>query len=167
MIERTLNRVGLNEYERKVYLHLVKHGTLGAVELAKKSGVPFGRIYDVLYQLESKGFVKVVIGKPKKFAPIEPKVALDSAIKKLKETYGDKLEVRCFSEEVGGTMRNFVFGKEIAVNGIKILPETSTEPSYIGTAYVNLQDIEVLDDKFNSLWGIAKPLKKTTTEKEC
>ena len=58
-------------------------------------------------------------------------------------------------------MRNFVFGKEIAVNGIKILPETSNEPSYIGTAYVNLQDIEVLDDKFNSLWGLAKPLKNT------
>ena len=56
-------------------------------------------------------------------------------------------------------MRNFVFGKEIAVNGIKILPETSDEPSYVGTAYVNLQDIEVLDYKFNNLWDLAKPLK--------
>jgi hypothetical protein len=56
-------------------------------------------------------------------------------------------------------MRNFVFGKEIAVNGIKILPETNDEPSYIGTAYVNLQDIEELDGKFNSLWDLAKPLK--------
>ena len=51
------------------------------------------------------------------------------------------------------------FGKEIAVNGIKILPETSSEPSYVGTAYVNLQDIEVLDFKFNNLWDLAKPLK--------
>ena len=81
------------------------------------------------------------------------------AIKKLKETYGDNLEIRCFSEDISGTMRNFVFGKEIAVNSIKILPESSTEPSYIGTAYVNLQDIEILDDKFNNLWDLAKPLK--------
>ncbi|OGS40835.1 MAG: hypothetical protein A3K77_04100 [Euryarchaeota archaeon RBG_13_31_8] len=80
-------------------------------------------------------------------------------IKKLTEVYGDKLEIRCFPEDVTGTMRNFVFGKEIAVNGIKILPESNDEPSYIGTAYVNLQDIEALDSKFNSLWDLAKPLK--------
>jgi hypothetical protein len=86
-------------------------------------------------------------------------------INKLNEIYGDKLEIRCFSDEIAGTMRNFVFGKEIAVNGVKILPETHDEPSYIGTAYVNLQDIELLDDKFNNLWGIAKPLKTTESKK--
>jgi hypothetical protein len=80
------------------------------------------------------------------------------AIKKLKETYGDNLEIRCFSEDVSGTMRNYVYGKEIAVNGIKILPDKDDEPSYIGTAYVNLTDIQVLDERFNNLWGLAKPL---------
>ena len=84
------------------------------------------------------------------------------AIAKLKELYGENLEVRYFSEDVSGTLRNFVFGKEIAVNGIKILPETSDEPSYIGTAYVNVNDIQVLDDRFNNLWGIAKPISKNT-----
>ena len=107
----------------------------------------------------------------KKFLDLDTKVQLIvdntnniDAIKKLKEAYGDKLEIRCFSEEISGTMRNFVFGKEIAVNGIKILPETHDEPSYIGTAYVNLQDIEVLDDKFNNLWGLAKPIKNSQTK---
>jgi hypothetical protein len=102
----------------------------------------------------------------KKFLDLNTKIQLIvdnttnlEAIKKLTETYGDKLEVRYFTEDVSGTMRNFVFGKEIAVNGIKILPETSDEPSYVGTAYVNLQDIEVLDYKFNNLWDLAKPLK--------
>ena len=74
--------------------------------------------------------------------------------------YGENLEIRYFSEEVSGTMRNFVYGKEIAVNGIKILPETHDEPSYVGTAYVNLDEIEVLDERFNSLWDIAKPWKE-------
>ena len=68
--------------------------------------------------------------------------------------------IRYFAEEVSGTVRNFVFGKEIAVNGIKILPESSDEPSYVGTAYVQLEDIEVLDDQFKSLWEMAKPIKK-------
>jgi len=102
----------------------------------------------------------------KKFLELNTKIQLIidnttnmDVIKKLTETYGDKLEIRYFSEDVTGTMRNFVFGKEIAVNGIKILPETHDEPSYIGTAYVDLEDIQVLDEKFNNLWGIAKPLK--------
>ena len=102
----------------------------------------------------------------KKFLELDTKIQLIidnttnmETIKKLTEVYGDKLEIRYFPEDVTGTMRNFVFGKEIAVNGIKILPESNGEPSYIGTAYVNLQDIEALDGKFNSLWDLAKPLK--------
>jgi len=107
----------------------------------------------------------------KKFLDLDTKIQLivDSkihadVIKELEKQYGANLEIRYFSEDLSGTMRNYVFGKEIAVNGIKILPETSDEPSYIGTAYVNLDDIEVLDGKFNNLWDIAKPLKETKTE---
>jgi hypothetical protein len=106
----------------------------------------------------------------KKFLDLDIKIQLiiDNTanmdeIKKLKENYGDNLEIRCFAEDVSGTMRNFVFGKEIAVNGIKILPETTHEPSYIGTAYVNVDDIHILDERFNNLWGLAKPLQKKTT----
>ncbi|UCH72550.1 MAG: hypothetical protein JSW62_00410 [Thermoplasmatales archaeon] len=101
----------------------------------------------------------------KKFLELEAKIQLivdakfnKNAVKELKKTYGDKLEIKYFSEDVSGTMRNCVFGKELAVNGIKILPEKSDEPSYVGTAYVNLEDIEVIDEKFNSLWDMAKSL---------
>lgn len=112
----------------------------------------------------------------KKFLELDTKVKLIvesttkmDLIKELKKLYGDNLEIRYFSEEVSGTMRNFVYGKEIAVNGIKILPDANDEPSYVGTAYVNLQDIEVLDERFNNLWEIAKPWtneqKKEATKK--
>ncbi len=114
--------------------------------------------------LFDKSFIKYF----KKFLELDTKIQLIvdntthiEAIEDLRQTYGDNLEIRYFSEDVSGTMRNFVFGKEIAVNGIKILHETTHEPSYIGTAYVNLQDIEVLDGRFNNLWDLAKPLEKT------
>jgi hypothetical protein len=101
----------------------------------------------------------------KKFLELDTKIQLlvdntanMDVIKKLKETYGDNLEIRYFKEDVSGTMRNYVYGKEIAVNGIKILPEKSHEPSYIGTAYVNVDDIHILDERFNNLWDLAKPL---------
>jgi hypothetical protein len=106
----------------------------------------------------------------KKFLELDTKIQIIidntinmDAIKKLKETYGDNLEIRCFSEDVSGTIRNFVYGKEIAVNGIKILPEKSDEPSYIGTAYVNLTDIQILDERFKNLWNLAKPLNTIQT----
>lgn len=83
MIEQTLSELGLSKYETQVYLYLVREGAMGAVELSKKCGVPFGRIYDVLYQLELKGFVKVIIGKPKTFAAIEPEIALEAALKRI------------------------------------------------------------------------------------
>ena len=102
----------------------------------------------------------------KKFLDLNTKVQLiidsESHIdlaKELKEAYGDNLDIRYFEENTSGTMRNYVFGKELAVNGIKILPEDRTEPSYIGTAYVNLEDIEVLNEKFKNMWQLAKPLQ--------
>ena len=102
----------------------------------------------------------------KKFLELDAKVELiiDSGpktdiAKQLKKAYSDNLDIRCFSENTSGTMRNFVFGKELAVNGIKILPEKSSEPSYVGTAYVNLEDIEVLNEKFKNMWELAKELK--------
>ncbi len=109
----------------------------------------------------------------KKFLELDTKVKLIventdkmDLIKELKKIYGDNLEIRYFSEEVSGTMRNFVYGKEIAVNGIKILPDSNDEPSYVGTAYVDLQDIEVLDERFNNLWDMAKPWAEIHSQKK-
>ncbi|MEM0467481.1 MAG: hypothetical protein QXX20_07845 [Candidatus Thermoplasmatota archaeon] len=80
--------------------------------------------------------------------------------KSLKKAYGDTIDIRYFEENTSGTMRNFVFGKELAVNAIKIiLPEDSNEPSYVGTAYVNLEDIEKLNEKFRNMWELAKPIQ--------
>lgn len=89
---------------------------------------------------------------------IDTEANLDIAMA-LKKAYGDSLDIRYFSENTSGTMRNYVFGKELAVNGIKILSESDPkEPIYVGTAYVNLDDIEVLNAKFENLWGLAKKL---------
>jgi hypothetical protein len=138
-------------------------------------------MYNVLNNcIENKNGLKMQVGgerffeEPfinyfKKFLELDTKIQLiiDNTtnmdqIKKLKETYGNNLEIRYFSEEVSGTLRNFVYGKEIAVNGIKILPQNSDEPSYIGTAYVNIDDIQIIDERFNNLWDLAKTLDKKT-----
>lgn len=79
-------------------------------------------------------------------------------VKKLKEEFQDKLDVRYFPNEISGLMRNYMFGKELAVTSMKILSEEDGEPSYIGTAYVDVENIEELNQKFESLWNLGKPL---------
>jgi sugar-specific transcriptional regulator TrmB len=71
-----LEEFGLTKYESKVYLTLLSGGISDARSLSIRSGVPFGRIYDVLASLESKGLVEKQVSRPKKFLAVEPKIAL-------------------------------------------------------------------------------------------
>jgi hypothetical protein len=135
-------------------------------------------LYNILHNcLEKSNHLKMQIGgerlfeEPfinyfKKFLELDAKVELilDSGAKidiakELKKNFADNLDIRYFSENTSGTMRNYVFGRELAINGIKILPQSNNEPSYVGTAYVNLEDIDILNAKFKNLWDLAKPLK--------
>ena len=168
----------LEEYSKSYNSNFKKYG----IKLKRNGNVTLqysGKwiLYTILHNcLEENNHLKMQVGgerlfeEPfikyfKKLLDLDTKVQLIvdtnvnmNAAKELKKIYGDNLDIRYFSEDVSGTLRNYVFGKEVAVNGIKILPEISSEPSYVGTAYVNLEDIEILNDKFNSLWDIAKPL---------
>jgi hypothetical protein len=169
----------LNEYTTSYTKHFEKYG----IKIKRTGNVTLrysGKwiLYNILNNCLEKGsqlrmqiggerfFDEPFINYVKKLLACDTKVQLiiDSethidAAKALKKAYGDNIDIRYFSENTSGTLRNFVFGKELAVNGVKILPETHDEPSYVGTAYVNLEDIEVLNEKFESLWNMAKQLK--------
>ena len=69
MDKNVFYELGLSQNEGKVYLTLVEFGKLSANDLSGKSGVPYGRIYDVLESLKNKGLVVVVPEKTKKFIP--------------------------------------------------------------------------------------------------
>jgi len=89
MIE--LELLGLNKYEALAYEALVRLGKVGAFEIARESGVPYGRIYDTLNSLAAKGLVIVVPEKTKKFVAAQPEAleklftAQESKFSKLKE----------------------------------------------------------------------------------
>jgi len=71
-----LKRIGLNEYESRVYSSLSEMQTSTASEASKKAGIPRARVYDVLMSLEKKGFVMVSVGRPVSFKAVEPEKAL-------------------------------------------------------------------------------------------
>ncbi len=67
-----LKRLGLKDYEARVYAALVLLGPSKASEVARESGVPRPKVYEVLKELHRKGFVDFSEGKPAFFRAVEP-----------------------------------------------------------------------------------------------
>ena len=78
-----LKQIGLNLYERKLWVALLSRGTATAGELSSLAKVPHSRTYDVLESLAEKGFVVVQTTKPLKYTAMAPTEALDRAKRKL------------------------------------------------------------------------------------
>jgi len=80
-----LKGIGLNLYERRLWVALLARGTSTAGELSEIANVPRSRTYDILQSLADKGFVVVQTSKPIKYVAIAPGEALERAKKKMEE----------------------------------------------------------------------------------
>jgi sugar-specific transcriptional regulator TrmB len=94
MIEDTeildaLKSIGLNLYERKIFVALLAKGIATAAEASEIAGVPRSRSYDVLESLSEKGFVMVQPSKPIKYVALRP----GEAIERVKENVTKKHEI--------------------------------------------------------------------------
>lgn len=76
-----LRKLGLTDYEARAYGTLVGMGEATAREVHEMSAVPRTRIYDILRDLEGKGFVEFVDGSPTYYRAVEP----DRVMKRLKD----------------------------------------------------------------------------------
>ncbi|AFK21879.1 HTH-type sugar sensing transcriptional regulator TrmBL1 [Pyrococcus sp. ST04] len=105
-IIQKLQRFGLTKYESLAYITLLKLGPSKATDVTKESGIPHTRIYDVLSSLSKKGFVDIMHGTPRLYAPVNPELVLERLKKELmndieslknafeelyKETHGEEL----------------------------------------------------------------------------
>ena len=79
-MERELKKLGLTEYEIKVYLALLKEGELTGGKLSKLSKVPHGKTYESIAKLEEKGLVSIFPSKPKIIKAMQPEIALNNLI---------------------------------------------------------------------------------------
>ncbi len=68
-----LKELGLNSYEAKVYLALLKKSPATGYETAKLANIPQSRAYDTLKALETQQIVTSSCAKPQTFVPIKPK----------------------------------------------------------------------------------------------
>jgi HTH-type transcriptional regulator, sugar sensing transcriptional regulator len=76
---RALKEFGLTEYEAKAYISLVESGVLAASELSRIASIPYSKIYEIIGNLERKGWVESEQGRPSKYYSKAPSTALESS----------------------------------------------------------------------------------------
>jgi HTH-type transcriptional regulator, sugar sensing transcriptional regulator len=74
---RSLQEFGLTDYEIRSYTSLLEIGPATASELSGACDVPYSKIYEVLGALEKKGWVEMEHGRPSKYYPKPPSVAME------------------------------------------------------------------------------------------
>lgn len=85
-----LSRLGFTNYEAKAYTALLKENPLTAYEIAKKSGIPSSKIYEVIRKLENRNTVQSIHSKNSKlFIPLSP----DEFVQNFRLTVEDNLQV--------------------------------------------------------------------------
>ncbi len=88
----TLKGIGLNLYERKLWVALLAKGVATAGELSTIANVPRSRTYDVLQTLAEKGYVIVQSSKPLKYVAVPPAEALERVKNKMKMDFESRIE---------------------------------------------------------------------------
>ncbi len=135
----SLKQIGLNLYERKLWVALLSRGSSSAGELSSLAKVPHSRTYDVLESLAEKGFVLLQNTKPLKYAAITPIEALDRAKKKINEDA--KVTVERISDfQSGGTVKEL---ERLYKNGIELVEPNEITGSLRGRHMVS-QQLETL-----------------------
>ncbi|MFB6267848.1 MAG: TrmB family transcriptional regulator [Halodesulfurarchaeum sp.] len=88
-----LRDLGLSEYEASAYRALLETGPATAKELSEASGVPMGRIYDVLGSIESQHLVRSqAASRPKKYVAVEPETALERLLEDRKRELQERAD---------------------------------------------------------------------------
>lgn len=87
-----LKSIGLNLYERKIFVALLARGVATAGELSQIANVPRSRSYDILESLSEKGFVVVQPSKPIRYVALAPKDAMERTKENLRRKHNEMTE---------------------------------------------------------------------------
>jgi sugar-specific transcriptional regulator TrmB len=145
--------IGLTPSEAKVYLALIHHGSLTAVDACKLSGVQRAKIYEILTNLSAYGLCYEISGKKKKYSAVNPQEGLQRKMEaarrdlELKEQLaiaaGDKLMPFFKSREdsaslVSSTIHFLSNANLTAKVYLKLLQEAQQEILYLSKAPYNI-----------------------------
>lgn len=113
----SLRNLGLTEYEAKVFVALIRHGSGTATDLHLFSGIPRPAVYGVLKKLAERGIIEVQHTKPMQYKCMSPQ----EAIEKIKKDFEQETELALGKlEEIYSSEEN-VLQEEVVwtINGLK------------------------------------------------
>jgi len=77
-LSKLLANLGFTGYEAKTYIALLQQSPLTGYAIARLSGVPRSKIYEVLGNMVARGDVLISYGEPIQYAPKPPKELIES-----------------------------------------------------------------------------------------
>lgn len=101
LIEK-LQKLGLNLYEAKAYVGLLKIGTSNAYKISKESGIPRARIYDVLESITKLGLAMIEESSEniKTYTPVPSRIFLERIKKEWESDYEEaKVDLQALETE--------------------------------------------------------------------
>ena len=135
-----LQKLGLTEYEAKVYTTLLQEGTSTGSLLSKKSSVPQGKIYETLRKLIDKGLVVEKPTNPKQFQALPAEQALKRWVEEKRQDFEslsqkaitDLKELKPFApKEKVSEFLSFVEGREQSFNIAVMMFERSQKEAMV------------------------------------
>ena len=136
-----LCRLGLTEYESRIYLALVRMGPRKASEVSFFGQVPRTKAYGAIRELERKGLLKIIPGKPELYVPSSPTDVLMPIVAKFNH------EVKESEDVVNGLALTYESGKYIKLD----LPKEASE-------FWQMNGRQNICNKLNQLFTDAKQL---------
>ncbi|MEB3244839.1 MAG: helix-turn-helix domain-containing protein [Vampirovibrionales bacterium] len=82
-----LKALGINAYEARVYLALLRQSPATGYELSRAADIPQSRAYEALKSMEVKHMVAAVGEKPVTYSPVQPEMLLDRLEQNYKESF--------------------------------------------------------------------------------
>ena len=113
-----LQRAGLTRYEALVYMSLCRRTVDNAAALAHDSGVPRTRVYGVLESLHSKGWIRILSGRPLLYRIVDVPEVMDR-LRQEHEAMLTGLNETLMSEVNGMMDKVVVMNRSVGLDGLR------------------------------------------------
>ncbi len=142
-IVEKLKQIGLNEYQSKVYLALLKKYPATGYEISKLANIPQSRTYDTLKSLETMQIALSSNTKPVTYTPIKPKELTKRYKRKIESTI-DFLDKKLpnIKEETYTEPVLTIFGRTKILDKAKELIQTANKSIYISLFSPDFKHLE-------------------------
>jgi HTH-type transcriptional regulator, sugar sensing transcriptional regulator len=170
--KKALREIGLTEYESTAYLFLLSSGARTANQISKSSSLPYSKIYDVLTNLEEKGWVEIKSDRPKKYYPKPPSEALEAMKMQVVNSLSNNVtqiltELKPIYEEKGLQERPDIWivrGEFNILAKMREVLSASTSEVMIATPLLPRVIVELFLPELNRLKSLGVKIKIMVTE---